>query len=254
MSYKLGDQVVFVEKASILLMNSAVVHIPAGTRGVIKSIDEMDRITQVLAERDNTKLILECYPETIGFPLFIHVVEDDDRVEEEVEEDDDEDGEKIWDNICLVADAPSVFPSLEEQDIYDEYMPGFLRAVDEYVMPEPDSDDEDEYLLFMRKAWTPWMVELHFYPGSNPIDEVDAVFRTTWGDGRECEQLSILMKDSEFLMVQVQIMSATRFRTYAYVPAEVKIDARKKKVIVYFLCKVTITDRDVVITHLSDEL
>lgn len=77
----------------------------------------------------------------------------------------------------------ATWPDLNEQEVFDDDMPGFLRSDGGFVLNEPDG--HGEYLLYRRIPWTNWQIEVHTYPGGESLDAMQGVFRTAWIDGRE---------------------------------------------------------------------
>lgn len=225
-----GDRLVFIEMVKINLVDGTVVNIPAGTIGVITDV----------AEGEMPLYTIRCNPATTHLEPSFRVSADE---------------EAFLGKVALAGEVDiTAIPGLNEQDLYDDDMPGFMRSDSGYLISEEPDDPylAAEHLLFKRTPWTDWQIEVRFYAGGNNIDEVTGVFRTTWREGQECEQFTLLPQEHDYTYVQVQIFSASRVRCYAHVPAEVEINTRKKLVTIYLLCRVEFTETGIRVHELLD--
>ncbi len=221
-AFGLGDAVVFTRKTKIYMVDKTVINVPAGTRG------------QVL-EASPDAYTIKCAPATTHFePSFVVGAEE----------------EAFLAGVALARDvATTAWPSLKEQAIYDNDMPGYLRGDNGYVMTKRKKG-EKAYFLYQRKAWTDWRVEVHFYKGVNVA--VTGVFRTAWVESKECEQFTLLPEKHDFTLVQVQMMDESKVRAFAYVPAGVMLDAGQNLVTISLLCNVEFEGGRVVVLPLPE--
>jgi hypothetical protein len=215
--FSVGDEVVFTRMAKIRLADGKVVNVPAGTRGQVVAVTE---------EAGIAIYTMTCSPATAYYePTFLVGADETEFLE----------GITLAKRITEAA-----WPGLNDQEIFDDDMPGFLRSDGGYLLDEPDS--QGEYLLYRRVPWTDWQIEMHAYPGGDSLDAMQGIFRTDWIDGRECEQFTLMPADQDYTYVQVQKLANNRIRIYAYVPAEVEVDTRKRLVTIHLLCSVEFTE------------
>ncbi|MBU0494367.1 MAG: hypothetical protein KKB13_21160, partial [Chloroflexi bacterium] len=111
-------------------------------------------------------------------------------------------------------------------------------------------DQDGASVLYQRPAWTQWQIEVRAYPDGPSFAEVDAVFRTGWRDGRECEMFTLMLARRDFTLVALDLFK-TIVRVYAYVPAEVLIHQAKKRVVIHLLCHVQVVDEKIRVSPLG---
>lgn len=159
---KIGDKIVVTKLVKITLADQSVVNLPPGTTGFVEEIDK--------AGDGDTIYSVGCYPKTTDMRIGFIVASSDTVFQEKI----------ALDGSVEVQPTP-------ETEWYDADMPGYLRSTDGCYVIRPGGDDPDEdaqYLLYQRRYWTPWKIEVHFYiDACEQVDKIDGVFRTAW-DGR----------------------------------------------------------------------
>lgn len=92
------------------------------------------------------------------------------------------------------------------------------------------NDDDQETIIYDRRPFTPWIIEM-IKDEDGLWEEYEAVYRTTMRDGRECEQFTILEKESDYAPVQIQIFKNDEVNVSAFEAAFVTIKRRPKRII-----------------------
>lgn len=209
--FKKGTKIVITDLLKMQLVDGSPINLPVGTKGRIEEVGD-DYMT------------FSCHPVTTAIPkLSFSIGFDEPQM------------------ACVVPASERSLP--DPVPCYDDYMPGYLLNASEYLV---DGDD-GEYLLFLRKRWTPWRVEVHFYPGSDPHSSLVGVFRTT---GEGIEQFTLLPKVEDYTLVQVQLFK-NKSKVFCYLPAEVDIDHKKHLVTIHLLCNFRFEDGRLVMTMLE---
>jgi hypothetical protein len=206
-----GDRLIFIDVEKITLpYGLTVVNIPIGTVGTVEKVEDAQQGSQLYTIR--------CKPATTANDFTFIAASD--NVE-------------FLQKVALLSQIdPLSLPPMSEQHLYDNDMPGYLRGQAEYLVSDPEGD----YLLFQRKAFTDWIIEVKFYKSAKKLlNDVSGVFRSTTSDGKEIEQFTLMCKKVTYVLVQVQLFSAKRIRTYTTIPAEIDIDSRNKVVRVLIL-------------------
>ncbi|MFT9494384.1 MULTISPECIES: hypothetical protein [Bacillota] len=112
-----------------------------------------------------------------------------------------------------------------------------IIATDIYVQ---DNDDGRVSMIYDRKDISGWIVEV---VGIGDEEKFEGVFRTAIRDGKECEQFTLYpTKDSDYTIVQVRIYKNGDVLTYGFVPVNVVVFKRKKKIKIELLCDIEIND------------
>ncbi|PFZ93745.1 hypothetical protein COL70_09020 [Bacillus pseudomycoides] len=91
---------------------------------------------------------------------------------------------------------------------------------------------------FNRKPFTDWVIETMDINS----EQFEGFYRTTFKDGKECEQFTLMPVDRDEVLIQIRIYKNGDILVSNFVPANVVVYKRKKRVTVEFLCHVTMTD------------
>ncbi|PDY14154.1 hypothetical protein COO16_04120 [Bacillus pseudomycoides] len=94
---------------------------------------------------------------------------------------------------------------------------------------------------FDRRPFTNWVVETI---NINP-EQFEGFYRTTFKDGKECEQFSLMPIDLNFVLVQIRIYKNGDILVSNFVGANVVVYKREKRVTVELLCNLEITDKGI---------
>lgn len=206
--FKTGDQITFTHRLKIRLANQQVIIIPAGTPGVIE---------EVAASEDRLAYAVRCRPNTVyrGFEPRFWAAESELPAGKAAE-------------VTVEPESPEV--------VYDEDMPGQFREDGAYAVAEADGRDTRVYLLYRRKPFTAWEIEVWRADTAISLDQVSGVYRTTFQEGRECERFTLLWEEEpDVALVQLNILSGSRVKVWPAVPCEVEVDTRKKKITIELL-------------------
>lgn len=206
--FKAGDSIIFTERLKIRLATQQVITIPAGTPGVIE---------EVAAAEDQAAYAVRCHPQTVyeGFEPRFWAAESELPAGKAGE-------------VAVQPESPEA--------VYDEDMPGMFREDGAYAITEVDGRDTWDYLLYRRRPFTAWEIEVWRAGTAITLDQVSGVYRTTFQDGRECERFTLLWeKEPDVALVQVNILRASRVKVWAAVPCEVEVDTRQKKITIELL-------------------
>lgn len=206
--FKTGDKITFTSRLKIWLANQQVIIIPAGTPGVIE---------EVAAADDQPAYAVRCRPNTVyqGFEPRFWAAESELPAGRAGE-------------VTVEPESPEV--------VYDEDMPGRFREDGAYTVTEVDGRDTRVHLLYWRKPFTDWEIEVWRAGTAISLDQVSGVYRTTFQEGRECERFTLLWEEKpDVALVQLNILSGSRVKVWAAVPCEVEVDTRKKKITIELL-------------------
>lgn len=223
--FRVGDEITFTSRLKFSLATHQCLIVPIGTKG------------QVLeTSPDGAKMyyLIQCAPSTVyeGFePKFWA-----------------EHGDLSASAARTNSLASPIKP--ESPDLaYDEDVPGAFREDGAYYVEEDEAGgDTITYLLYRRKAFTDWEIYVQGYGNSISLKEVDGVYRTAYQEGKECERFTLLPKDSEMALIQINILARSRVQVWATVPCEVEIDNRKKRVDITLLFSEVTHKKDGVIS------
>lgn len=97
---------------------------------------------------------------------------------------------------------------------------------------------ETQIETFDRRPFTNWIIEtLNIDP-----EQFEGFYRTTFKDGKECEQFTLMPMDLEFVLVQIRIYKNGDILVSNFVGANVVVYKRKKRITIELLCDLEITD------------
>jgi len=220
---KIGDKVIIKKLLKITLADQSVVNLPPGTTGFVEEIIDEDSDGDAIYS-------LGCYPKTTDMRIGLIAASSDARFQE---------------NIAL--DGSVEVQPTPEMEWYDADMPGYLRSTDGCYVIRPGGDDPDEdaqYLLYQRRYWTPWKIEVRFYiDADEQADKIDGVFRTAW-DGREVEQLTLMVKGTEDVLLQIRIAKNGEVTSSSEIPARIEVKPRTKLITIWPLVTVESDGKD----------
>lgn len=97
----------------------------------------------------------------------------------------------------------------------------------------------EQLFFYNREPFTPWKIEV---VGMDNEDEFVGHYRTTYRDGKECEQFTLLpAMHSDEVLVQVRMYKNGDILANNYVPATIVVYKRKKLITVELLCDISVT-------------
>ena len=191
--FKKGTEIVITDLLKMRLFDGSPINLPAGTKGTIEDVGK-------------DSMNFSCHPVTASTKFSFNIGFTDPEM------------------ACIALASERSLPA--PVPCYDD-MPGHLLDAGEYLV----KSDDGEYLLFLREGWTPWRIEVHFYPGSNPHSDLMGVFRTKV---EGVEQFTLLPGVRDYSLVQVQLLE-NKCKVFCYLPAEVDIDPEKHLVVIHLL-------------------
>lgn len=98
---------------------------------------------------------------------------------------------------------------------------------------------DGEGLVFERAPYTDWVIEL--LPDQyNQPQTYTGSFRTTYCEGKECEQFTLYLEDIDITLAVIHIFGANRVVSYCYAPVSVEVNTRKKRITIQMLCIIEI--------------
>lgn len=106
-------------------------------------------------------------------------------------------------------------------------------------------------MIFNREPWTDWVIKVNEDKNKeykdvqrNNFHFFDAVYRTGFKNGKECEMFSLIPKEKfgvDFLFLQVRLFGDGTYEVENYVPFLVSVDSAKKVVTIEQHCFIEIT-------------
>jgi hypothetical protein len=88
--------------------------------------------------------------------------------------------------------------------------------------------------MLYERAKTPWSIEV-IEDEVNDASMYEEVFRTTFREEKECEQFTLLLKDSEDALIQLRIFKNGDVTSETWIPTFLRIDRRAKRISVLFI-------------------
>ena len=82
-------------------------------------------------------------------------------------------------------------------------------------------------MLYDREPFTPWKIEVL---DMKDEEEFEGFYRTTYQNGMECEQFTLMPKDQIEALVQLRIYKNEDIMSTCHIPSNVVIHKRKKLV------------------------
>lgn len=118
-------------------------------------------------------------------------------------------------------------------------------------------------MIFNREPWTDWVIKVNEDKNKeykevqrNNFHFFEAVYRTGFKHGKECEIFSLLPKEKfgvDFCFLQVRLFEDGNAEVENYVPFLVSVDSEKKVVTIEQHCYIEITPDRKIITSLLYE-
>ncbi|WP_315069361.1 hypothetical protein [uncultured Clostridium sp.] len=108
------------------------------------------------------------------------------------------------------------------------------------------------YTVFNREPFTKWKIVIVDRSLDKTMEEVEAedsnyfvyeeffcTYRTTYRDGRECEQFSIVSDEIDYVVLQMQIFKNGDIKYFNTIPASIDINKHSKRIEILLLdyCK-----------------
>jgi len=232
---KIGDKVIITKLLKITLADQSVVNLPPGTTGFVEEIIDEDSDGDAIYS-------LGCYPKTTDMRISFIAASSDAGFQE---------------NIAL--DGSVEVQPIPETEWYDADMPGYRRSFDGCYVIHPCGDGPDEikaeqYLLYQRRYWTPWKFEVHFYiDACEQADKIDGVFCTTSRGGSEVEELTLMVKGTDVVLIEIQVAKNGEVTSFSEIPVQIEVKPRTKLITIWPLVTIEYDGRAHWFESISDD-